>query len=216
MGSGWSSCVCVTAKRKAWIFSLEVELKAEKVTTHPLIHCTYVTISVLPAKQHQHDPVCIADVQQLISLQSSTMGLGWGCIRQRHSAFLAGGRVSVPRDWRKPHTVAFLWSWDYVTGHMLCNPAYARGYFPRLFSGKWLQVNTPDLRRSRKAWDTRAPRPQQPPGRAGPAGWQCCSERGAARNSPSSCNPATYSHTGEDHSRVRYIFQDYPACWQLS
>lgn len=38
---------------------------------HPLICCTCVTVSQLLAKQHQHDPLCAADGQPLISLRSS-------------------------------------------------------------------------------------------------------------------------------------------------
>jgi len=40
---------------------------------------------------------------------------------------------------------------DFSLGHTLCNPAYALGSFPRLFSGKQLQVHTLDLRRSSRA-----------------------------------------------------------------
>lgn len=40
---------------------------------HPLICCTCVTISELLAKLHQHDSLCVADVQLLISLRSSIM-----------------------------------------------------------------------------------------------------------------------------------------------
>lgn len=73
--------------------------------------------------------------------------------------------------------------------HTLCNPAYALGYFLRLFSAKWLQVNL--------IWGkaTGGPGPQQPPGRSGPAGWQHCREQGAVRHSPGSCSPVTYRLT---------------------